>query len=328
MIVCVFGEGSWKHSKSLGQMRCGDTISLFPKIVEISLSMTYKCDDLDSEWKRKNTNKFLSKIRIHQALAACYWALILWSHFQFSRTDKTGFDMGVHKTFYSFNDSLFNPHIDSFLVYRIRLMNVINAHVTLDLVNANSHKRKELFCATILLTCATIPWNCTLCSAVERNSNVITVSNPVFNFVWSIFKIFDNTNAAQLVDVWVHTGMPGLRILSFWLSTSFIRWYQAVTDFSERSSVALQIWHPISGFGLFGVSIDENQITRSPKEESLILSMEWLDCFVFKHIRYHSWWFLSLNFLITPSSLCNLMRLLTGEGSKSSMLDVLSMHTS
>ena len=177
MIVCVFGEGSyWKHSKSLGQMRCGDTISLFPKIVEISLSMTYKCDDLDSEWKRKNTNKFLSKIRIHQALAACYWALILWSHFQFSRTDKTGFDMGVHKTFYSFSDSLFNPHIDSFLVSRIRLMNVINAHVTLDLVNANSNKRKELFCATILLpvTCATILGKCTLCSTVGCQSGTVT----------------------------------------------------------------------------------------------------------------------------------------------------------
>jgi hypothetical protein len=98
-------------------------------------------------------------------------------------------------------------------------------------------------------------------------------------------ELFDNANAMQLVDLWVHAGVPGLRVLSFSFSTSFLHWYQAMTDFSERSSVALQIWHPIS---VLEVSIHENQRTSSRKEVRMILSMEQLKLSVFNRIRYYS----------------------------------------
>jgi hypothetical protein len=54
-----------------------------------------------------------------------------------------------------------------------------------------------------------------------------------------------------------------------------------MTDFSERSSVSLLSWHPISELE---VSIHENQITCSPKEVSLIFFMELPKLSVFKHI--------------------------------------------
>ena len=105
---------------------------------------------------------------------------------------------------------------------------------------------------------------CTLCSelvwaAAGQVSNLVFILPRLKQSIPLQIYFLGNQaakwNGTTSVDQWVHAAMPSLNFCDFLSSSSFIHWYQEMTEKSEHNSISLMSCTP---FPVFRLSINES----------------------------------------------------------------------